>query len=270
MEHGLKDLDPGQSPLRGLHHRPGGVGRAGLFEHLLDGLEPLPVVPMVLPLRLAHLPGGGGVVFESPEALLLLLLADVKPELHEHRARVGQLPLELSDLLVGLLPLALGHVAFHPLHQDPPVPRAVENGELPFGRQLLPEAPHPGIVLLDLVGGRDGVDLEPARVERLSEPVDQVALAGSVPALQHDCHRHPGRPSGTLTSPHPGLHLREDLAVDLLGDLLLEIDQLEHAGVSLGLANGRTLHLLGKNGNSSLSSSREGRRPYSQIWKASA
>ena len=149
------------------------------------------------PLLLADLPGGGRVFLDLLEPLLLLLLVDVQPELDDHRAGVGQLPLELLDVLVGLSPLALRGQTLHPLDQHAAVPGAVEDGEIASAGRAFQNRHIHGCRRSSSVGGADRMDLEPARVERLGQAVDERALAGRVPALETrspPARPPPGRP----------------------------------------------------------------------------
>ena len=74
-----------------------------------------------------------------------------------------------------------------------------------------------------------------ARIERGDQALDRAALAGGVPALEHDAH---GRPEPAVSEQaterqpereQPVLSLRELRLALLLGELLAEIDLVEAA-----------------------------------------
>src|SRR5690606_4633598 len=109
----------------------------------------LAVAP-VLVGELVPLVGGGGAGLEAPE---LLVLVDGEEQLDQYAAMGQQLLLEVADLPKGALPLGRAGQLLDPLHQHPPVPAAIEDGDAPVGRQATPEAPAPGQRLL-LVAGR--------------------------------------------------------------------------------------------------------------------
>ena len=59
-------------------------------------------MPVLPPFGLADLPGRGPAGEKLLEPLLLFALADVQPELDDHRAAVRKLLLELANVLGGL------------------------------------------------------------------------------------------------------------------------------------------------------------------------
>ena len=61
--------------------------------------------------------------------------------LHDDRAGVGQLLLELVDLVVGAHPVGRRAIAFDALDQHAAVPRAVEDRDAAARRDVAPEAP---------------------------------------------------------------------------------------------------------------------------------
>ena len=87
------------------------------------------------------------------------------------------------------------------------------------------------MVLLGLVGGANGMNLETPGVEHLGETIDDGSLAGRVPPFEHYHDGHPLRARGTLTLPETKPHFRKDLLVGLPGDLLVEIEQFKHGCV---------------------------------------
>ena len=160
--------------------------------------------------------------------LLLLVLADVQPELDDHRAAVGKLLLELADVVKGLQDLVLVDGFFEVIVQHAAIPGAVEDGPVARRRQLVPEPPHPGMEPLGFVGREDGVDLEPAGIDRLGQAVDDRPLARGVPALEDDDDRHSGRAGQPLALAQFLLQKRELLVVVFLGNRLIQIDKFQH------------------------------------------
>ena len=107
------------------------------------------LVPMVsvAPVFVADLPVLIGIGLAALESIELLVLCDVKIEFNDNRPVVGELALEFVDLAIGALPFCFRAKFFNALDQHAPVPRAVEDGDLTVGRQLVPKAPH--VVMLD-------------------------------------------------------------------------------------------------------------------------
>jgi len=232
-QHGLQHAHPHVTLVGRLDQGPGGVGGVRACEHLLGRLQPGVVLLVLLPFLLAHPPRHGRVALQLLESLLLLLPADVEPELDQDRAAVGQLPLEVADVVHRRAPLP-GVGVLHALVQHAPVPGMVEDDHLAGARQNVPEAPHPRVVAIGLRGLADHLDLEAAGIEGLDQAVDHFALARRVPALEEDHHRHAGGPRRTLRRPQTRLQLGVDLLVSLLGNLLFQIQQLEHVPLSAG------------------------------------
>src|SRR5204863_5919864 len=85
-----------------------------------------PLLP-VAPVLVGELPRLERVVLAAVEALELLLLGDVHPELDEDRALGGLDALEVVDLVIRPLPLLAGREALDALDEHPAVPRAIED-----------------------------------------------------------------------------------------------------------------------------------------------
>jgi len=90
---------------------------------------------MLAPFLFSDPPCGRAPSRQAAESPLLLVFGDVEPELHQEPAAVGQLPLELPDIVVGLLPLLLGGKVLDALDQHAAVPGAVEQGPVAGGRE---------------------------------------------------------------------------------------------------------------------------------------
>ena len=93
--------------------------------------------------------------------------------------------LEVVDFPVGAQPVGLRAVALDALHQHAAVPGAVEDGELPTGGNVPPEAPQVGVGQLLLGRRGDGDDAVLARIQRLGDPADGAALACRVVAFEY-------------------------------------------------------------------------------------
>src|SRR3954451_21432444 len=224
-DHGLDHLHARKALRVPLHEVPRRPLGARALEHVLDGLAvggPLAAVAPVLVRELVLLER---VLLARLEALELLLVGEVQPQLHEYRAVPGEHLLEPVDLVVGAPPLLDGGEALDTLDQDPAVPGAVEDRHAAPAGQRGPEAPQPRVA--QLVMGRRGVLLHAhvARVELGHEALDRAALAARVPALEYDAQRW-AEPlvavqSGQLEAEL--LHARLRLLQALLGLLLGEV-----------------------------------------------
>src|SRR4051812_288894 len=120
---------------------PAGALVVGLGGHVLDRLFVGGPLLAVAPVVRRQLPGLEGVLLAGLEALQLLALRHVHPELHQHHALVHQHAFEVDDLVVGAGPLARGGEALDPLDEHPPVPRSVEHGHAAPTGQRRPEPP---------------------------------------------------------------------------------------------------------------------------------
>ena len=90
----------------------------------------------------------------------------------------------------GLLRRAEAH---DPLDAGPVVPTAVEDHDLAGRREVRDVALEVHLRLLPLGRGGQGHDPEHPRADPFGDPLDRAALAGGVPALEHDADLGPGR-----------------------------------------------------------------------------
>ena len=90
----------------------------------------------VSPIFLVQFPPLVGVILAGLEPLELFVLVDVYPKLHDNRSKMPVVILHLVDFVVSLLPIGLPAKTFHPLDQDTPIPRTVENGSVTGFREL--------------------------------------------------------------------------------------------------------------------------------------
>ncbi len=151
-----------------------------------------------------------------------------RKELQDDRAVVGQHALEFDDVAVGLAPRLLGDGALDALLQHAAVPAVIEDDHLAAVGDLQPEAPQPGPLLL--VGARrgDGIELEAARIEPLGQRADGRSLARGVPAFEDDHGGHMPGPSRPFRDRRGAPASREAALVLFPGELLLEVDILQH------------------------------------------
>src|SRR3712207_485945 len=119
-------LFPYTTLFRSRDHRPGRPVGVRALEHLLDRLLVGRALLAVAPVLVGQLPALQRVLLAPLEALELLLLGDVQPELHEDHPLGCERALERDDLLVGAPPLLLAGEPLHALDQRAPVPGAVE------------------------------------------------------------------------------------------------------------------------------------------------
>ena len=90
-----------------------------------------------------------------------------------------------------MLGLLLGAEPHHPLDAGAVVPTAVEDHDLAGGREVRQVALDVHLRLLALGRRRQRHDAEHARADPLGDRLDRAALAGGVPALEHDADLGP-------------------------------------------------------------------------------
>ena len=180
------------------------------------------------PFSLSDFPGRDGVSADFLEAFFLFLLADVQPELDDHLPAVRQLPLEVEDVVVGLIQLAAGDRPLDPFDEHAAVPRPVEDADLAGRRHARAKSPHPGVKAFDFGRGVDRAHRKAARIERLGHAIDQAALARRVPAFKDNEDWNFGGASSALARGKTELQFRVGPLVDLLVDAFSEIDQFKH------------------------------------------
>src|SRR5262249_9943096 len=96
--------------------------------------------------------------------------------------------LEGVDLPERALPFLLARETLHALHQHAPIPRAVEDGDLPSLGQAPPKAIEVVTRLVLALRRADGVDDVAAWIQLFRQALDGAALTGSVPSFQYDHH----------------------------------------------------------------------------------
>ncbi len=208
---------------------PGRLGRARAPERPLGDLAEGVVEAEVLPVELRDPPPRLLLLGESLEALLLLLLRQVEPELEDERPLGGEHALEADDLVAGVVELGVVRLSVGPPDDRLRVPRAEEDPHLPLGRELPPEAPH--VRALELLARRlpERPRLDVPGVHPLVEEVDRLALAGAVHATDDDDDRE------LLRRRHVELSGEESLAerwlalgVSRVVDGVTDLGRLEH------------------------------------------
>src|SRR5262249_31610525 len=120
------------------------------------------------------------------EAALLLLVADLQPELDELDAGADDVPLELGAAFQEALVLLVGGEAHHALDAGAVVPAAVEDQDLAGRGEVRQVALHVELGLLAVGRGGQRHHAEDARADALGEGLDRAALAGRVAALEED------------------------------------------------------------------------------------
>ena len=129
------------------------------------------------------------VLLERLQPLLLRLLAQVHPELHDDRAVVGQRPLEGGNLVEQRVELRRASCAGHAVENRRGIPGAQEHREAAARGQVAPVAPQPRpLALLTRRVGVAACD-DPARVHPLVEQVGRLALARRIDAGEQDDDR---------------------------------------------------------------------------------
>ena len=114
------------------------------------------------------------------EALELLLVANLQPELDDNAASVPDVVFEVVDFSVGTQPVRLAAESLDPLDEYATKPGAVENDHSPEPRHVTPESPEVRLCTL-LFGGRsDRDDLVLPRIHGRHYPANGAALAGCI------------------------------------------------------------------------------------------
>src|SRR4051794_13117226 len=122
LDHALHDEHARVGLVLARHDRPRRALRVRLGEHVLDGDLVVGAPAAVAPVVLGQLPALERILLALAEALELLGIGDVHPELDEGHPLGGEHALEAVDLVVGAAPLLLGGVALDALDEHPPVP----------------------------------------------------------------------------------------------------------------------------------------------------
>ena len=121
-----------------------------------------------------------GVILAGLEPLELFVLVDVYPKLHDNRSKMPEVILHLVDFVVSLLPIGLPAKTFHPLDQDTPIPRTVENGNVTGFRELRPETPKVMMSLFHVIGSGYWDHFVSPRVHSFGQPPDVPSLSRSI------------------------------------------------------------------------------------------
>ena len=118
---------------------------------------------------------------------------DLEPVLEQDDPGVDHGLLDRRRHLEEPLRLLVGAEAHHPLDAGPVVPAAVEDHDLPAGREVRQVALHVHLGLLALGRRREGDHAEHPRADPLGDALDDPALAGGVAALEDDADLGAGR-----------------------------------------------------------------------------
>src|SRR5258708_21534169 len=138
---GLQYLDARIVLVLGFDQRPRCVLGAGAIDHVAYGLFVRVPFLAVAPIVRRDLEAFEGGLLARLEPSQLLGLADLQPELDDYRAVLHEPFLEIVDLLVGTHPDVRRAQFLHAFDQHPPVPEAVEDGDVAARRNGAPEAP---------------------------------------------------------------------------------------------------------------------------------
>src|SRR3954453_6860899 len=158
----------------------------GAFEHVLRRGRGLGCLVAVAPILFGDLPSAKRITLTILEPLELFLRADLQPELDDDHALEGIHPFELDDLLVGPAPLVRRGEALDALHEDTPVPTAIEHRHPAEPRHVWIEPPEERVTLLVERRLGERGDSVVTWVERIDEALDGTSLSGGVTALEHE------------------------------------------------------------------------------------
>jgi hypothetical protein len=153
-----------------------------------------------------------------------LLVAHREPILDQDDAGTDEHPLELGAGMEELLNFGVRAEAHDALDPGAVVPTAVEEHHFPGGRQVRHVALEKPLRLLLLRRRRQGHDPADARVEVLSDALDDTAFAGGISSLEQD-HDFESLLADPLVEFHQfhlqaGQFLPVELAFDLLAGFL--------------------------------------------------
>jgi hypothetical protein len=175
-----------------------------------------------------HLPAAAVVTRQLLEALPLLLLGEVEPELDHQGPVLDQHPLELADAGQLLVQVRIRALAAEAMLDRLQVPAAEQHRDLAARWHGAPEAPIAGAcdLLVGLVPERVG--LYATGVQPLVEPVDHLAFARALhTGYQHDHARLAG-PEAELGIEQRGAQFRHLRREEFLRDPAPQLGRLEH------------------------------------------
>ena len=213
----------------GFDQRPRRTPGRGALDHVADGLRVgIPLLP-VAPVFLGDLEALELGLLALLEALQLLLVAHLQPELDDDGAGLHQRVLEVVDLGIGPQPVGFGTEALDTLDQHAAVPGAVEDRDPSDPRHVAPETPQIGLRALFVGRCRNRDDLVLAGIHRLDDTADAATLASGIRALEGEDQRMPfleARVAHQLRE--LALPLRQFLLVGLLFQHLREVEFGQH------------------------------------------
>src|SRR4029079_7580056 len=194
------------------------------------------------------LPNLARIVDAIRQALRLLLLAYLEPELDELDPRVDHRFLDGRHIVQKLLRLLLGAEAHHALDTRAVVPAAIEDHDLAGRREVPDVALHVHLRLLAYGRGSQGDHPEHPGTDPLGDPLDGSPLAGRVTTFEHDADLGAGGLDPLLQgnelaveTPHLALVL---LALHLGGRARLGLPPCRGSRRTLGVMRGFLLLLV--------------------------
>ncbi len=175
--------------VRPLYDGPGGLAGAAVADDLLRDLAEAVIELEVLPVPLRDTPAGLGVAFQGLQALFLLVLGEVEPELEQQRAFIRQHALETHDAVQGLAQFRVPGRVEHALEQGVRIPGAEKDADPPLGGEHAPEPPHRRTFAF-LVGGlAHAVGADVAGIHPFVQQVGGLAAARAIHAAHEDDDR---------------------------------------------------------------------------------
>ena len=219
---------------------PGRPARVRALEHDVHRIEIVLAARAVAVIVRTGLPALEGIVEALGELLILLLLRHMDEDFHDRVAAIDLLRLELVDLVIGAFEIALAAEFLHLLDQHAAIPAAIEHSDVLVGREPGPEAPEEVMAPLFLARRGDRPDLVIARIEQRGHALDDAALAGSIPSLEHHDAALVVHDMGDLNPLEPlleALQLRIEIAIEMAA--LFEVGQVDgHRGSPINLLQG--------------------------------
>ena len=184
LDQQLRDHQVAMPLAVGRNHVPRRVGsRRGPQRFFIRTLVDVPFFPHGK-VADAEFPVLVGLVDARLEPLALLVLADVKHALEDHRAGFGQQPLEVVDVGIAPIRRRLVHPSFRHRHQHVFVVTAVPHAQLASARDDGVASPQKIVCLLGQGGRLECGHLDPEWRCAGEHPANRAVLAAGVHALQ--------------------------------------------------------------------------------------
>src|SRR6185369_13894012 len=209
-----------------LDYRPGRLSGAGLTKCVLGYLAKSVVKLEVLPINASYPPACMRVFLQTLQSLSLLILGEMKPELEDQSALIGQHLFKTDNPFHGLVQFGVLRIACNMVNNRRRVPGAEKYANLSPGWERPPEPPHPRALKLLVGWCIKGACLNMAGVHPLVENIDRLPLARAIDTGNDDDYREIGLLEIELGIEQRLPQLGHLLPVPLLVDFVPELRRL--------------------------------------------